>query len=109
MEYDPQSPEALNNKGIALAESGNYKASLDKFKTAIMSGVNHYEIWFNRGKILFITGRYDDAITSATTAIELKQDLASAWIVKGMSLQALNRIKKANEAFAKAKELGYTG
>jgi Flp pilus assembly protein TadD len=42
-------------------------------------------------------------------AIELKPNLALAWSNKGYALKALGRTTEANSAYAKAKELGYTG
>ena len=42
-------------------------------------------------------------------AIELDPNLADAWNNKSEALKALGRTTESNAAFAKAKELGYTG
>ena len=55
------------------------------------------------------TQRYDESIDAYNEAIKIDPKNAGAWNKKGKSLQALNRTTDANEAFAKAKELGYNG
>jgi Flp pilus assembly protein TadD len=42
-------------------------------------------------------------------AVEINPQLAEAWNCKGIALKALGRNSEADSAFAKAKELGYTG
>jgi protein O-GlcNAc transferase len=54
-------------------------------------------------------GKHDEAIRAYDKAIELKPDLAEAWIGKSMVLRSQERTIEADAAFAKAKELGYMG
>jgi len=53
-------------------------------------------------------GNYNEAIESFDKAIELDRKSIEAWEGKGEALKALHRDTEANQAFAKAKELGYT-
>jgi tetratricopeptide (TPR) repeat protein len=51
--------------------------------------------------------RYDDAIESYDKAIQMEPDRAGIWADKRETLKALGRNTESDEAFAKAKELGY--
>ena len=62
-----------------------------------------------KGNALLKLGKYDESIEAYNKAIELFPDEATQWFNKGKALQALNRTTEADEAFAKANELGYTG
>jgi Flp pilus assembly protein TadD len=53
-------------------------------------------------------GNYDKALQVFDRAIEINPQNAITWICRGLTLKKLDRTVEANEAFAKAKELGYT-
>ncbi len=55
------------------------------------------------------TGKYNEAVKAYDASIRLDPNDAAVWNNKGMALKALGRTTEANAAFAKAKELGYTG
>jgi Flp pilus assembly protein TadD len=57
----------------------------------------------------FAKGKYNEAIKAYDEAIRLDPNLAEAWNNKGIALKVLGRTSEAKAAFAKAKELGYTG
>jgi len=65
--------------------------------------------WAGKGNALYHQGKYDDAIKAYDEAIRQDSKFASAWNNKGVTLKALGRTTEADAAFAKAKELGYTG
>jgi len=68
------------------------------------------EDWFYKGVALDDQGKLDDAIKAYDEAIRLDPQDAESWYNKGVALEALDdRETEANAAFAKAKELGYTG
>ena len=55
-------------------------------------------------------GEYNEAIEAFDMAIELDPQIAGAcWNSKGVAFKLLGRTAEAEAAFAKAKELGYTG
>jgi tetratricopeptide (TPR) repeat protein len=54
-------------------------------------------------------GKYEDAIEAFDSAINSDPQYVEAWYNKGLALQSLGRHDEANAAFARAKELGYTG
>jgi Flp pilus assembly protein TadD len=51
--------------------------------------------------------RYEDAVASFDEAIETDPTGAAPWFFLGEALQKLYREKEADEAFAKAMELGW--
>lgn len=52
---------------------------------------------------------HDEAIKAYDEAIRLDPNDADAWNNKSLVLEYFERTAEANTAFAKAKELGYTG
>jgi Flp pilus assembly protein TadD len=65
--------------------------------------------WYTKGYNLARQGKYDEAIENYDEAIRLDPQYANAWYAKGYALRLLGRTTEADAAFAKAKELGYTG
>jgi Flp pilus assembly protein TadD len=62
-----------------------------------------------KAKISLAQGQYDEAVKALDEAIRLDPKLAGAWSNIGLALEAIGRTTEANAAFAKARELGYTG
>jgi Flp pilus assembly protein TadD len=54
-------------------------------------------------------GRYEEAVNAIEKAVEIDPNYGGGWYDKGTYLKLLGRTTEANAAFAKAKELGYTG
>jgi tetratricopeptide (TPR) repeat protein len=52
-------------------------------------------------------GRNEDALQAYDMAIELNPEKGGLWYSKGGVLKTLGRNSEADEAFAKAKDLGY--
>jgi tetratricopeptide (TPR) repeat protein len=73
------------------------------------SGQQTAEDWFNKGVALGLQGKYDEAIMAFDKAIEINPQYVAAWAGKSIVLKALGRTTEANAAFARTKELGYTG
>jgi tetratricopeptide (TPR) repeat protein len=60
-----------------------------------------------KGNILHEQGKYDEAPEAYKISIRLDPKFAFHWYNKGLALRSLNRNPETEEAFAKAKELGY--
>ncbi len=58
-----------------------------------------------KGYALYNLGRFEDAVLSCTRALALNGNDASAWYIKGVSLDELGRTAEANEAYGKSLEL----
>ena len=63
--------------------------------------------WNKKDKARYDEGKFDEALQAYEKAIRLDPNLADAWNSKGKVLKNLSRDEDANEAFAKAKDLGY--
>jgi len=61
----------------------------------------------NKGADLVSLGRNQKALALYEKATEIKPDWAVPWYNKGMALQRLGRDNVAQEALARARELGY--
>ena len=67
------------------------------------------ENWDTKGAALYGLGKYADAIECYNKAIKFNSEIGEIWNHKGEALKAINQTTDANLAYAKAKELGYTG
>ena len=54
-------------------------------------------------------GDYNKALDAATKAVDLNPSDGYNWQSKGLALKELGRTSEADAAFAKAKEMGYSG
>jgi Flp pilus assembly protein TadD len=117
---DPQNADAWNDKGYALellnktteADVAYAKANelyLQAFDMAIKLDSKNSSAWHNKGVVLVELGRYNEAIQAFHEVIKLDPQNAEAWDDKGYVLELLNKNTEADAAYAKAKELGYTG
>jgi tetratricopeptide (TPR) repeat protein len=106
---DEPTAEDLLDKGVALYVQGNYSEAIKAYDEAIRLNPNLTEAWNNKGNALYAQGNYSDAIKCYEEAIRLDPNHAEAWNNKGIILEVLGNSIAADEAFAKAKELGYMG
>ena len=63
--------------------------------------------WNGKGKVLYLAGKYEDALTALSRPIEIKPKVAGYWYYKALLLKSLNQDAVAEAALSKAKELGY--
>lgn len=87
-------------------------AAIVMLMAAIISpvlGQQTAEDWFYKGVDLSKQGKYDDAIQSYDEAIRINPADENAWNNEGVALKSLGRNAEVQEAYAKARELGYTG
>lgn len=74
-----------------------------------MLALNPNDASLNTAKGFYLSNhcKWEEAIQCFDKAIGLDPQYAYAWSGKGATLKALGRTREANEAFAKAKHLGY--
>jgi len=114
IDIDPKNRGAWISKADALANLHKYNESLEAYNKAIentrTNSTNELaSIWFQKSKVLLMSGKTDEAQNASDKVIELDPKFAPAWHNKGTALKKLSRNSEAEEAFAKAKELGYLG
>lgn len=106
---DPQGANAWYAKGNALSDLGKYDEAINAYDEAIRLDPQDANARYAKGVDLKKQGKYDAAIENYDEAIRLDPEYANAWYAKGNALKLLGRTSEADAAYAKAKELGYTG
>ncbi len=93
----PDFPDALSNRGNALAELGRFAEAVASYDAALATKPDHAEAWSNRATALKELRRYEDAVASCDRALALRLDYADALSNRGF---ALNELKRFGEALA---------
>lgn len=111
---NPKNAAAWNCKGIILGKQGNYNEAVKAFKKTISLNSQYAMAWKYEGDALANLGKnnrsmYNESIKAYDEATSLDSNLAAAWYNKGYVLKLLGKTSESNAAFAKAKELVYTG
>jgi superkiller protein 3 len=112
--FMPEYPEAMANKAIALHMLGNGEDSLRWIDMAAELQPSA-ELWNNKGHILLSMERYEEAMLSFGTALDIDEDFVEARRGKEMALVKLEEKRKEDEALAqptdvrKFLEAGETG
>jgi hypothetical protein len=93
-------------------EKKHYEYAIKKYDEAI-SQINDRDdlacVYYNKGGALCGLEEYDEAVKLYDLAININSNFADAWYNKGFALEKSGQRKEADEAYAKAKDLGYTG
>jgi tetratricopeptide (TPR) repeat protein len=91
--------------GVLAAEEqrlGNWQAVVDIYNLIAARVPNSAEVHNNRGAILQMMKRYDEALASYDRAIALKPDYANSHFNRGTALKQLNRFDEALASYDKA-------
>jgi predicted O-linked N-acetylglucosamine transferase (SPINDLY family) len=105
LEIKPDSAEAYINLGVALKESGQFKAAQASYRQALKIKPDFAEAYNNLGSILKEIGQLDEAVASYRKAVELKPDYAEAHSNLGILLKDLGQHDDAAISYRKALEL----
>jgi tetratricopeptide (TPR) repeat protein len=65
--------------------------------------------WYNKGRVLYLMGRYEESIECYERVIKIDPLNARTWHEMGLALKALGHAAEAEEAFSRARELGGSG
>jgi len=92
IKLQPMYPEARENLGTALYDSGRVSDALDEYKTAIeqytaLLGVPTSQVEFNYGLALYNSKRYPDAASAFGRALELDPTDHELFVHRGFALQ----------------------
>ena len=109
IELKPDFAEAWGEKGYVLGQQDKYDEALQALDKAIEIKPDLAEAWGEKGYVLGQQGKWDEDLQACNKATDLKPDYPEAWNNKGWALKTLGRTTEADAAFARAKELGYSG
>jgi tetratricopeptide (TPR) repeat protein len=119
IEINPQLVQAWYNKGNVLMNLRDYDRAIQAYdESHKLSPPGLPYTWYYNGIALDKLGKHEEAIQAYDKAIGMIPQMegnpeliaAGTYInAKGLALQAVGRNTEAQAAFAKAKELGYTG
>ncbi len=104
---DPHISRVYNNKGIALNELKRYDDALAALEHAIRLAPSFARAYYNKGNALYALKRYDEAIPVFEHAILLDPNFARAHYHKAVALEKVGRYDEAQQAHARARELGF--
>lgn len=83
LELDSEYPYAYNNIANIYDIRGMYDEALDYYTRSIdLGGGNLYIPHYNRGNLRFEMGEFDTALEDLTTAIQINEDYASAYLAR---------------------------
>jgi heat shock protein HtpX len=98
-----------NSEGMDLSRLGKYAEAIKAYEMALAVDPNYLNAWINKGTAFFRLGMHENAIAAFDQVIKIDPQNADAWNRKGVVLKKIGHKVEATDAFAKAKELGYTG
>jgi tetratricopeptide (TPR) repeat protein len=111
IKLDPNNADVWNNKGNFLNDLKNCAEAIKAVTLdphyADYSAIFSKSFWKSKGDGLYFMKNYAEAIKAYDEAIKLDPNNADVWNNKGNALKKLGLTIEANEAYAKAKELGH--
>ena len=105
IQYQPDSVEAHNHLGVALARMGDQDGALKEFQRATILEPNDPTAYNNLGGLMAGKGGLEGAINNFEEAIKLKADFAEAHYNLGLVLLRKGLRERSMVEFQKAREL----
>lgn len=102
LKIKPDDEDALNNKGAALSNAGDYLDALIYFQKSLEINPEYIIALVNYGKTLFKLNEYNSAIEKLKKALELDPQALEAWYMIGEVLSAKKQDEDAVEAYRNA-------
>ena len=102
---EPDNIDAHLQIGIIFARAGNRKESMKYFDKIIKTEPNNAAALNNRGNLLFMDEKLEEAAAAYVTATENDSEDPYLWLNLAKTYRALNQIDKAKAAFIKATDL----
>jgi tetratricopeptide (TPR) repeat protein len=108
LEADSRNATLWLEKGFLLTNVGNEEEAVNAFDNASKIDPKNVMAWRMKG-ILLAGGlqRYDDALRTYDAALNINPDDSTLWALKGETLKTMGRQAEADDAYAKAREMGY--
>ena len=95
VEKFPDTDIAYNNLGLYYFNSNQYPLSEASYTKAIALNQGYFEAWYNRGGLMFKSGRPRQAVDDFSRAIALNPDYSSSFLFRAYSWSALGKTDSA--------------
>ncbi len=99
---NPTDANALNLRGSALGQAGEYQKALADFNAALALTPNYYQAYANRALIYVKMKRLDQAMADYNQAISLAPDYGVAYVGRANLYRAMNNMPMALADYGKA-------
>ena len=110
IQKNPENATAWWFKAENLNNLGKEQEALPAYEKVIeLNGTRKVDAWFAKAIIFMNLDRHNESLTAFDEVVELDPKYVLAWMGKGYILTALGRDSEAEDAFARAEELGYEG
>jgi tetratricopeptide (TPR) repeat protein len=103
--YHPNHSNALYRKAILLHETGNNKEAIAYFNQLVTLNPDNFLAYYSRGSIFFGLNQVKEALNDIEMALNLYPSFADGWNNLYVILKRLGRIKEAEVAWEKVKQL----
>ncbi|MEE8429457.1 MAG: tetratricopeptide repeat protein, partial [Gammaproteobacteria bacterium] len=98
-------PGAQLNLGLAYFQQHDFAAAESCYRKALAINPCNPLNQYNLSQALYVQMKFEEALVPCRESVRLQPGDAASWLQLGVVLAALDRIDKATEAFARAKEL----
>ena len=102
LQLNPYYPEAYNNKGNALRNTGKLEAAVENYNQAIKFQSDYTEAYYNLGTVLEDEERFEAALKSYNTALKLKPYYVKVYFAKGNLFISKRQLYPAIKSFKQA-------
>jgi tetratricopeptide (TPR) repeat protein len=108
LEADPGNATLWLEKGFLLTNVGDEEEAVSALDNASKIDPRNVMAWRMKG-VLLAGGlqRYDDALKTYDAALKINPEDSTLWALKGETLKTMGRQAEADDAYAKAREMGY--
>ncbi|KAL4951385.1 hypothetical protein BDW69DRAFT_39632 [Aspergillus filifer] len=97
--------DALKAEGNKAFSAKDYPTAIDKFTQAIELDSNNHVLYSNRSAVYAAQQKYEQALTDAEKAIEIKPDWSKGHQRKGAAARGLGDLLSAHDAYEEALRL----
>ncbi|RPH91918.1 MAG: tetratricopeptide repeat protein, partial [Calditrichaeota bacterium] len=102
---DSSNVVALNNRGSAYQQLGQYDQAVSDYLRVVAVDSNHSAAWFNLGMVYRLMGNVGRALTALDKAIDLNPNLSQAFFLRASILYQQNDLNQAVENYTRALEI----
>ena len=95
LKLSPDDVDALNNRGVAYGDKGDYGKAIENFDKAVKINPNDADLYINLGNAYNNNGDHNKAIENFDKAIKISPDDADAYYNRSLSYTYKNDLENA--------------